>query len=221
MPLIVPPPVWGRPDGDVRLWVPFNGNLSRDISAYGQTATETAATIAGGQFTVLTGTTLQKIVWGPHASMGRTAQGWTLECFITWTSSDAAGDVGGNLRYDLDSVNYNFHVYLNAGKVALDTQDFGSPDAGPTAGNVLSAGVKMHMAMVHPPGSGAQTLDCYIAGTRVFQFTEPAGRTGTNGTVTVGKLNGSVNCITAHDDIRFTLRALYSGASFTPPGSPL
>jgi len=115
-----------------------------------------------------------------------------------------------------------FHVSGNAGAVVLDTDDFGTPDAGPSAGNVLSGTGKVHMAMVRPAGGSGQTLEFFIAGARVFTFVETAQRTG-NTTVSVGKIAAGSGqaCHVAMDDIRLTKRALYTGTSFTPPGSPL
>lgn len=223
MTLVPPTAIWGRADGDVKLLVPFNGNASTDLSAYAHGAgTATSATISGGEFTVLTGASVQSIVWGPVSTLGRpNGEPWTLEGFFTWTSSDAAIDPGCDLQYAVGTYSYRFHVYSSAGKVALSTPDFGSPDAGPSASNVLSGTGKTHLAMVCPSGSGAQTLRFYVGGAQVFTFTELAGTTHANGTVSIGNLAGAANCVASIDDVRLTMRELYTGTSFTPPGSPL
>ena len=115
---------------------------------------------------------------------------------------------------------YRLKVYANLGKIALNTPDFGDPD-GVSSGNVLSGVGKVHVALVHPAGSTAQTLRCYVNGVQVFTYLELGGASNANGTVQIGNIQGAANGVVAIDDVRLTMRERYTGASFTPPTSPL
>lgn len=216
-----PVAIWGRPSGDVKLWVPFNNDLDTDVSVYANSATNSGATITGGQLSI-SGTTLQTLTYGATSVFGHaTGEAYTLEAFAQWTSSANATEPGNFFNYTIGTTQQRFGLYANAGKVVFHTSG-AAYDAGPTASNVMSGVGKVHVAMVRPAGTGAQTIRFYVNGSQVLTATENAEQNNANGTIIVGKGTGSGQAATyTVDDVRFTKLELYTGTSFTPPSHPL
>lgn len=223
MSVIIPSAIWSRADGDVKLFVPFNNDLPDDRSSFVNSYALTNATIIDGYLSVNSAGgangVLQKITYGPSTPLGRSAgQAWTLEGFVKWFSSANSTQPAPFVDWLVGSQGYSFGAYANTGQVALNTADFGSPDAGPS-GNVLVAGTVQHFAMVRPAGAGIHVVRCYLAGVQLFTFTEVADSlVGATGTLVIGKDVGASNAARyLVGGVTLTMREVYLGTSFTPP----
>ena len=226
---MMPVAVWGRPDPGVRLWVPFNGNVSTDRSIYNHTPVEVGfppATISGGQMN-LTSTNAETITYGLSTNFSRPAgQGWTLECFITKTGANSNYAVPENafLRYNMGNIGpYILSLSWDgsSNRIALQTNDSGFEPIGTI---VIPNGVKTHVAVVLPDGMGVIPYRIYVGGVLDYTYTQPGGGDGATcvtGSVVIGKFGNTSSVNYSIDDVRFTARGRYSGASFTPPNSPL
>jgi hypothetical protein len=102
------------------------------------------------------------------------------------------------------------------------------------AASALDSSIWHHLALVQRPGSGnaSRTVSCYVNGTRYFHLVDlpndgdaPIWDNGPSDDLSLETAYGNgvtgldpiaYNPLYAHG-VRFTPRALYSGASFTPP----
>ena len=135
-------------------------------------------------------------------------------------------------RYSVSGVDTTVgRLRLYYGNEVMETFSVSNVGAGPPGYTPLADlgtyDVFHHVAIVQYPGStdSSRSYDCYLNGARVFQGTDLTGGSlpdwlfggSPYAYVYVNNANGA-DSARVHG-VRFTLRALYSGASFTPPTS--